>query len=50
MKRVLIEKYLETIQELKNFLKEHEKEIYEDEGKRCLYSDLLDLELFLKSI
>ena len=40
-------KYLETIEELKEFLKEHESELYADETKRCLYMNLLDLEIFV---
>lgn len=40
-------KYLETIEELKEFLKEHESELYADETKRCLYMNLLDLEAFV---
>ena len=32
--------YLETIEELKEFLKEHESELYADETKRCLYMNL----------
>ena len=39
--------YLETIEELKEFLKEHELELYADETKRCLYMNLLDLETFV---
>ena len=39
--------YLETIEELKEFLKEHESELYADETKRCLYMNLLDLETFV---
>ena len=39
--------YLETIEELKEFLKEHESELYADETKRCLYMNLLDLENFV---
>ena len=39
--------YLETIEELKDFLKEHESELYADETKRCLYMNLLDLETFV---
>ena len=39
--------YLETIEELKEFLKEHESELYADETKRCRYMNLLDLETFV---
>ena len=39
--------YLETIEELKEFLKEHESELYADETKRCLYMNLLYLETFV---
>ena len=39
--------YLETIEELKEFLKAHESELYADENKRCLYMNLLDLETFV---
>lgn len=39
--------YLETIEELKEFLKEHESELYADETKRCLYMNLLNLETFV---
>ena len=39
--------YLETIEELKEFLKEHESELYADDTKRCLYMNLLDLETFV---
>ena len=39
--------YLETIEELKEFLKEHESELYADQTKRCLYMNLLDLETFV---
>lgn len=39
--------YLEIIEELKEFLKEHESELYADETKRCLYMNLLDLETFV---
>lgn len=39
--------YLETIEELKEFLKEHESELYADKTKCCLYMDLLDLETFV---
>ena len=39
--------YLETIEELKEFLKEHTSELYADETKRCLYMNLLDLETFV---
>ena len=39
--------YLETIEELKEFLKEHASELYADETKRCLYMNLLDLETFV---
>ena len=39
--------YIETIEELKEFLKEHESELYADETKRCLYMNLLDLETFV---
>ena len=39
--------YLEIIEELKALLKEHESELYDDETKRCLYMNLLDLETFV---
>lgn len=39
--------YIETIEELKEFLKEHESELYADETKRCLYMNLLELETFV---
>ena len=39
--------YLEIIEELKEFLKEHESELYADETKRSLYMNLLDLETFV---
>lgn len=39
--------FYKTIQELKEFLMEHEEELYSDETKRSLYLDLLEIEAFL---
>ena len=44
--RYLKVKYSE-LEELKEFLKEHESELYADETKRCLYMNLLELETFV---